>query len=100
MKKRGEDGLPEWEWTRCVDIEFKPVYFCISNTRHAAQGHLQKPGLFETADRSLIIARYVPGPCADPPNFSFSKASTFMRSHACPGCAPSVGLLASSVADD
>jgi hypothetical protein len=39
MKKRGEDGFPKWEWTRCVDIEFKPVDFCISNnTRRAAQG--------------------------------------------------------------
>lgn len=49
-----------WEQDRCVDIEFKPVDFCISNNpRHAAQGTSRNQAYSTTADHSLIIARYV-----------------------------------------
>lgn len=48
-----------WEQDRCVDIEFKPVDFCISNPGDTAQGTGRNQAYSTTADHSLIIARYV-----------------------------------------
>lgn len=56
--KETENGLPARGCDRCVDIELKPVDFCIEQPQTRRARTKQKPGLFDTADRSLIIARY------------------------------------------